>query len=125
MQEAVYEALTQQYELAKVQEARETPSVRTLDPANVPERKSFPPRLLIMLLCGSFTLAMGALWVLAREQLRNTGPTHPGKAFALEIFQTVNRHMPWSPPNGSRVQAATHHAWRTLVHREGDRSDSE
>src|SRR5271165_1795441 len=33
IQEAVFEALTQQYEMAKVQEAKETPSVKVLDPA--------------------------------------------------------------------------------------------
>ena len=43
MQEAVFETLTKQYELAKVEEARETPSVKVLDVADVPERKSYPP----------------------------------------------------------------------------------
>src|SRR5262249_51765864 len=38
VQEAVYEALTQQYELAKVQEVKETPSVKILDEARVPEK---------------------------------------------------------------------------------------
>src|SRR6266478_4709071 len=33
IQETVYELLTEQYELAKVQEAKETPSVKVLDPA--------------------------------------------------------------------------------------------
>ncbi len=37
--EALWEALTKQYELAKVQEARELPSVRVLDRANVPQRR--------------------------------------------------------------------------------------
>src|SRR5439155_21388463 len=53
VQEAVFESLTQEYELAKVAEAKEIPSVKVLDPANVPERKSFPPRLAIMFL-GTF-----------------------------------------------------------------------
>ena len=39
--------LTQQYEFAKVQEAKETPSVKVLDAANIPEKKSYPPRLVI------------------------------------------------------------------------------
>jgi len=42
IQETVYELLTQQYELAKVQEAKEIPTVRVLDPAIVPTKKSFP-----------------------------------------------------------------------------------
>lgn len=43
VQEAVFEALTQEDELAKVEEAKETPSVRVLDPPEVPEKN--PPRL--------------------------------------------------------------------------------
>src|SRR2546430_11457055 len=38
IQETVFELLTQQYELAKVQEAKETPSVKVLDPGTVPEK---------------------------------------------------------------------------------------
>jgi uncharacterized protein involved in exopolysaccharide biosynthesis len=117
IQEAVYEALTRQYELAKVQEAKETPSVRILDPASVPERKSFPPRLLIVFLSGSFMLAMGAVWLVAWDQWNNAEPTAPGKIFALEVFHTINRQMPWSPPNGSRFQATTRRAWMTFVRR--------
>src|SRR5262249_6717712 len=37
VQEVVYETLTKQCELAKVQEAKEIPSVKVLDPAEVPE----------------------------------------------------------------------------------------
>ena len=48
VEETVFETLTKQYELAKVQEAKEVPSVKVLDAPVVPERKSFPPRLLIM-----------------------------------------------------------------------------
>src|SRR4029077_16061961 len=58
IQEAVYETLTQQFELAKVQEAKETPSVKVLDAASLPERKSFPPRTLLALL--SAFLVFGA-----------------------------------------------------------------
>jgi capsule polysaccharide export protein KpsE/RkpR len=44
IQEAVFQTLTQEYELAKVQEAKETPSVKILDPPDVPEKRSFPDR---------------------------------------------------------------------------------
>src|SRR5436309_5973085 len=53
IQETVFELLTEQFDLAKVQAAKETPSVKVLDPAKIPERKSFPPRLVIMFL-GTF-----------------------------------------------------------------------
>src|SRR5262249_47764544 len=48
IEEAVYEVLIKQYELAKVQEAKELPSIKVLDKPVVPERKAYPPRLLII-----------------------------------------------------------------------------
>src|SRR5207302_7098983 len=66
VQEAVFETLTQEYELAKVAEAKEIPSVRVLDAADVPEHKSFPPRLAIIFL-GTFVCCAGdKLFVLAK-----------------------------------------------------------
>jgi capsule polysaccharide export protein KpsE/RkpR len=49
IQETIFELLTQQYEMAKIQEAKEIPTVRVIDPADYPEKKSWPPRLLIIL----------------------------------------------------------------------------
>jgi capsule polysaccharide export protein KpsE/RkpR len=115
VQEAVFEALTQQYELAKVQEVKETPSVKVLDDAHVPEKKSFPPRLMIMFLCTFLALTGATVLVLGRARWAEVEPTAPGKIFAQEVFQTVNAQMPWATPNGSRVQAATHHVWTRLV----------
>src|SRR6185312_11187110 len=37
--ETVYELLTQQYEVARIQEARELPTVKVLDKATVPEKR--------------------------------------------------------------------------------------
>ncbi len=115
IQEAVYETLTQQYELAKVQEAKETPSVKVLDPVRVPERKSFPPRLLIMLLGASLALASGTAWVLGSAHWGEMDPQDPGKMFALEVFHTVSAQMPWASENGaSRVRVLTNRVWSRL-----------
>jgi uncharacterized protein involved in exopolysaccharide biosynthesis len=111
IQEAVYEALTQQYELAKVQEAKETPSVKQLDPANYPERKSFPPRLWIMLLCAVLAASATATYLIGRERWRAISPDDSGKLFAEQVFHSLNTGMPWSTPNGSRLQAWTNRIW--------------
>jgi len=120
----VYETLTQQCELAKVQEAKETPSVKILDAASLPERKSFPPRTMIALL-GAF-LAAGAavMMVVARSNWEQTDAKDPGKVLAQEMLQTVRACMPWAEPNGSRVQAATHKVWKRLVRREDSEKSS-
>ena len=46
--ETVYELLTQQYEVARIQEAREIPTVKVLDAAVVPERRHPSPALVII-----------------------------------------------------------------------------
>jgi len=117
VQEAVFEALTQQYEFAKVQEAKETPSVKVLDDPRVPEQKSYPPRAEIMLLGTLLALAAAAALLLSRARWAEVDPTAPGKMLAQEVLQTVNAAMPWATPNGSRVQAATHRVWTRLVWR--------
>jgi capsule polysaccharide export protein KpsE/RkpR len=117
IQESVYETLTQQFELAKVQEAKETPSVKVLDAASFPERKSFPPRTLIALL-GAFLVSGAAMMsVVARSSWEQTDAKDAGKVFAQEVLRTVQARMPWAEPNGSRVQAATHKVWLRLVRR--------
>jgi len=115
IQEAVYETLTQEYELAKVQEAKETPSVKVLDAPRIPERKSFPPRLKIMFLCTFLALSGATVLVLGRARWAKADPKDPGKVFAQEVFQTINARMPWAPPNGSRVQAISHKVWVRLA----------
>src|SRR3990172_4270122 len=50
VQQTLYELLTQQYEMARIQEAKDTPTVQVLDEAKVPERKSKPSRRQIVML---------------------------------------------------------------------------
>ncbi len=115
IQEAVYESLTQQYELAKVQEVKETPSVKVLDPATVPERKSFPPRLAIMFMSTCVALVAAGVFLIGKAQWSKIEADDAGKLFAQEVFQSVNATMPWATPNGSRLQAWTNRAWMKFV----------
>jgi len=125
IQEAVYETLTQEYELAKVQEVKETPSVKVLDTARVPERKSSPHRLLIMFLCTFLAVTGAAVLVLGKARWEEVDAQDPGKVFAQEVFQTMNSRMPWAPPNGSRVQAVTHRVWMRLARRHDSATGAE
>jgi uncharacterized protein involved in exopolysaccharide biosynthesis len=64
IQEAVYELLTRQYEITKIQEVKEIPTVKVLDLAIVPERKVSPHRLMLMILGTLLALSAGIVWVL-------------------------------------------------------------
>lgn len=89
VEEAVYEALTKQYELAKVQEAKEIPSVRVLDAAEVPRKKSFPPRTFLTLLGTAFSFGFGVFWVLVNAHWDSIGSQDEGKAFVLEVWNSL------------------------------------
>jgi len=60
VQQGLFELLTQQLELAKVQEAREVPTIKVVDRAEIPEKKSWPPRAIIIML-GLFLSLAGAI----------------------------------------------------------------
>jgi len=89
IQETVYELLTQQYELAKVEEAKEVPSVKVLDAAVVPTKKSFPPRGLLTAVGTGFAIVTMCVWILIRQAWREIDPQDPGKQFATEIAGTL------------------------------------
>jgi len=65
VEESVFEILTKQYEIAKVQEAKEIPVVKVLDEPDLPERKSSPHRLWIAAAGMLVGLISGCLWILA------------------------------------------------------------
>jgi uncharacterized protein involved in exopolysaccharide biosynthesis len=104
IQETVFELLTEQYELAKVQEAKETPSVKVLDPARIPEKKSFPPRLVIMVLGTFLALALSVVWVLGSARWEEVDPQDPRKVLTQEVVGTLKARMPWASRNGAGAE---------------------
>jgi hypothetical protein len=111
IQEAVLETLTKEYELAKVQEAKEIPTVKVLDAGIVPDKKSFPPRLLIIYLGTSLSLAAAAVWVFANGAWQETNPNDPRKIFAQEVFSSVSARLPFISQNGSGGHSLNGHSW--------------
>ncbi len=89
VQETVYELLTRQYELAKIQEAKEIPTVKVLDAAVVPEKKSAPSRLFIMVLGSLFALSLGIVWVVGATTWESIDPEDPRKQLGTEMFATT------------------------------------
>jgi uncharacterized protein involved in exopolysaccharide biosynthesis len=103
VQETIYELLTQQCELAKVQEAKETPSVKVLDGAKLPEKKSFPPRLLIMFLGAFLAMMTGSIWILTKAGWENIDSGHPGKVLAQDAFLTIKADLGLASGNGTSL----------------------
>jgi uncharacterized protein involved in exopolysaccharide biosynthesis len=89
IQETVYELLNQQYELARIQEAKEIPTVNVIDPANVPERRSFPPRTLVIVLLTILSLGVAAACIVGSTHLESLDPQDPRRVFASTIFRQL------------------------------------
>jgi uncharacterized protein involved in exopolysaccharide biosynthesis len=87
--EAVYELLTKQYELAKVQEAKEVKTVRVLDPARVPERKSEPKRTAIVIVSTFLAALAGLVWIVAAWYWSRVDDGDPAKTLIRRIAGEV------------------------------------
>jgi len=107
VEETVFETLTQQYELAKVQEAKEVPSVKVLDPAEVPEKKVFPPRALLVLTGTMLALALGAAWIFATDGWKRADPQDPGKLLVLEMVRSVEPQIAYVTQQRFALSART------------------
>jgi capsule polysaccharide export protein KpsE/RkpR len=107
IQETVYELLTEQNELAKVEEAKETPSVKVLDPAEIPEKKSYPPRLIILCLGSLIGGALGIFRMIGTTRWQQLGPEDERKRFAQEVFATVKTEMRWLPQTAVSLRSKT------------------
>lgn len=71
IQEMLFELLTREYELAKIEEAKSMPTIQILDEAVVPERKSKPKRTLMVMLSGITALFVAVFAAFAREYFSN------------------------------------------------------
>lgn len=67
VQETLFELLTQQYEMARIQEAQDSPTVQVLDKGKVPEKKSKPKRGLIIGISMLLALFFSIGWVIFIE----------------------------------------------------------
>jgi capsule polysaccharide export protein KpsE/RkpR len=119
IQEAVFETLTREYELAKVQEVKETPSVKVLDPASIPQERSFPPRLLIILLGTLAAFLAGMIWLLLSALWDEIDLEDPRRAFALEVYQGAMAKIPLRALGGSLAGLTRRAAWGRASERPG------
>jgi uncharacterized protein involved in exopolysaccharide biosynthesis len=93
--ETIFEILARQYELAKLDEAKEGALIQTVDPAIVPDRRSFPPRLWILvagvlvgLLAGNFT----ALTLAGLERMQEDPEANAKLQFVRRGFNLKRPH---------------------------------
>lgn len=91
IQETLLEAMLRQYEIAKLDEAKEGPVLQQVDVALPPDRKSKPARALIVIAATFAALLLATLWVVIRRYNRLVRETDPEAAGAWEAFRSAWR----------------------------------
>ncbi len=65
--ETLFELMARQYEMARVDEAKQGQAIQVVDQALVPDRRSWPPRTLLVLLAFIGGMMVAAFWVVLRS----------------------------------------------------------
>ena len=68
-QETVFELLAKEFEIAKLDEAREGSIIQVVDPAVPPDKISWPPRVLILVATPIMAFLIAVFWVWMRKNL--------------------------------------------------------
>jgi len=89
--ETIYELLAKQFEIAKIDEAKDSAVVQVMDKAIEPDRKSRPKRLLIALISALAALFIGVLWAFIRESMARV-KADPQQASRL---LDLKRYLAW------------------------------
>jgi uncharacterized protein involved in exopolysaccharide biosynthesis len=93
IQEAVYEILTKQYEMAKIQEAKEIPTVKVLDAANLPDRKIRPLRTRMTFVGATMAGFLAMTYVLILARWRTIGPKHSVRVLGQTMWKGLTEDI--------------------------------
>jgi uncharacterized protein involved in exopolysaccharide biosynthesis len=83
--ETVFEMLTQQYEVARIQEAKETPTAKVLDAAVIPE-KTLPRPWMVMLIGTLTSVILGCAGVLLQDRWQAWDAEDPRKLLLSSMY---------------------------------------
>lgn len=96
IQEAIFEQLTKQHEIAKLSEAKDSSSLQVLDEAVVPQKKSKPKRSLIVILATVSAFFVSVFIAFIREYLEKMNDEDRRR------WNDIRRHFsPLRRPSGS------------------------
>src|SRR5581483_543128 len=98
------------YEFAKVQEAKEIPTVNVLDAPLIPEKKSFPPRTLIICLGTLFAFLLASAVLISADVWKQNQSAE--KQLATEIWAEL-------AANRSKSSMLLHRFWAKIDGKNG------
>ncbi len=91
--EALFEAIARQFELAKVEEAREAPLIQQIDVAVPPEKRSFPQRRMIVMVAALMGAVLALVVAFIRIALRRSA-ANPRFVAQMESLRSAWRFPP-------------------------------
>jgi tyrosine-protein kinase Etk/Wzc len=89
--ETIYEMLAKQFEMAKIDEAKESSVIQVLDKAVVPEQKSKPKRSTTVLIAGVVAGVLAMLWAFLAEALQKANKDSAN----MDRIQSLREHLRW------------------------------
>ena len=89
LDEAVYQNFNLRYEAAKVEEAKEIPSVTVLDGPEFPEERVFPQRVLMVVTGFCLGCLLRIVWIFLRDDWERLDSQDPGKLLASNIYREL------------------------------------
>jgi tyrosine-protein kinase Etk/Wzc len=89
--ETLFELLAKQYELARIDEAKDAFLIQVLDKAVVPERKTRPKRALIVLLSVLVAGFLALLWSFVKESIERARQ----QPDSSDRFERLRRYLAW------------------------------
>lgn len=89
--ETVFDILARQYEIAKLDEAKEGAIIQVVDPAIPPDRKSFPPRALIIVCAAVFGVLLGCGVVFSRSAVERMEANPASSAKLVRLRSAFRR----------------------------------
>lgn len=93
IQETVFELLSQQYEMARIEEAKDTPVVSVFDPPLLPEKKSFPPRVPVTLVLTLLVDIAACFFIITRHRWQQVSESDPRRQLAEQIEASIRSHL--------------------------------
>lgn len=90
VQENIFDLLTQQYEVARIQEAKDVPVVSVIDAPGIPEKKSFPRYKLFTLILTLMVTGAASAWLIFRQHWNGLRVDDPRRLFAGEVLEAMH-----------------------------------
>jgi uncharacterized protein involved in exopolysaccharide biosynthesis len=84
--ETLFELLSKQFEIAKIDEAKQAAVIQVIDPAVPPENKSWPPRALLVIFGAAAMGVLGCLLAIAGSRFENPVEARKLRALRSAVF---------------------------------------